>query len=416
MATINFYLKEPQAKKETPIYLAFTSGEKRFKFYTNKKINPKFWDKEKQQPKKSFTNAGEWRGYFKSLEGETEKIHTRFQTMNKPFTLNDIRKELCIKYERAAKDEPLTFIQFIDNHIESVTGQKRGQTISAYKTSLESLREFQKTYRKRIDFVSIDLDFYNDYTQWLVNEKKYSPNTVGKYIKHLKLFLNEATERGLNTKMDFKSKKFKKPSEETESIYLSEKELLKLYKLDLSDQKKLESVRDLFIVGCYTGLRFSDFSQIKKDDIKGDYLNIRTQKTDALIVIPIHELVKKILRKYNKLYENSLPRSISNQKMNEYLKIVGEKGGLKEIVVLTKSSGGMKIKTSVEKYKLITTHTARRSFATNMYLKGYPINLIMKITGHRTEKSFLRYIKMSPQESATKLKQLWSKQSKLKAV
>ena len=414
MATVKFYLKEPNSLGETPIYLAFNSGEKRFKFYTGKKIHPKKWDEDNQRPIGRF--KGELKSYLKSLAGDAEKIHTQFQTMNRPFSLEDIRKKLCEQYERTIKEEPLTFFQFIDQYISSVENLKRPQTVSAYKTSLESLREFQKKYRRKINFNSMDLDFYNDYTQWLMNERKYSNNTIGKYIKHLKLFLNEATERGLNKKMDFKSTKFKILSEEAESIYLTEEEILLLFNLDLSQNRKLETVRDLFIVGCYTGLRFSDFTQIKKENIKDGFISIRTQKTDKPVVIPIHWTIQKILDKYCNKNENSLPRAISNQKMNEYLKEIGKKAEIKEMVLVTKSKGGLKVKSSVQKYELISTHTARRSLATNLFLQGFPSISIMKITGHKSEKAFLKYIKMTPEENAIKLKQFWSEQPKKMVV
>ena len=216
--------------------------------------------------------------------------------------------------------------------------------------------------------------------------------------------------------MDFKSTKFKILSEEAESIYLTEEEILLLFNLDLSQNRKLETVRDLFIVGCYTGLRFSDFTQIKKENIKDGFISIRTQKTDKPVVIPIHWTIQQILDKYCNENENSLPRAISNQKMNEYLKEIGKKAEIKEMVLVTKSKGGLKVKSSVQKYELISTHTARRSLATNLFLQGFPSISIMKITGHKSEKAFLKYIKMTPEENAIKLKQFWSEQPKMMVV
>lgn len=216
------------------------------------------------------------------------------------------------------------------------------------------------------------------------------------------------TDRGINQKLDFKSKRFKVTTEDTESIYLNEAEIQKLNDLSLKDKIKLERVRDLFIVGCYTGLRFSDFTQIKAENIKDGYFNIRTQKTDEFVSIPIHPMVKAIMMKYENEYLNSLPPSISNQKMNEHLKKIGEMAELNDYVITSQTKGTLRVETKSKKYELITTHTARRSFATNLYLSGFPAISIMKITGHKTEKAFLRYIKMKPQENAMKLKKFWS--------
>ena len=162
----------------------------------------------------------------------------------------------------------------------------------------------------------------------------------------------------------------------------------------------MERVRDLFILGCYTGLRFSDFTQIVKENIlEGNKIKIRTQKTNELVVIPVHPFVKEILEKY----DGNIPAPISNQKMNEFLKKVGEEAEIKEMIMSSITRGGIMERNTTEKYNLITTHTARRSFATNLYLADVPAITIMKITGHKTDKSFLRYIRISQEENANKL-------------
>lgn len=417
MATVNFYLKEPNCKKETPIYLAFSVGEKRFKFYTQKKILPKLWDSENQRPKNSFTGSPELKSYLKSLEGDTNKIYTRFQTLNQPFTLEQIKRKLNEELERKPTNSPLSFFQFAESYIESVKNLRAPLTITAYKNTLRHLKEFQKKFpQRKIEFDTIHLDFYNDFTEYLMKEKMFSVNTIGKQIKNLKVFLHEATERGLNTKLDFKSKRFKVISEDSENIYLTEEEILELYKLDLTKNKKLEKVRDLFIVGCYTGLRFSDFSQIKPENIKDGFISVRTQKTDEPVMIPIHWTVEAMMKKYKKDFANSLPPANSNQKMNEYLKELGRLAGLNEKILTTMSKGGKRVTTTSKKFELVTTHTARRSFATNLFLQGFPSISLMKITGHKTEKAFLTYIKISPEENANKLREFWSTQVKLKVV
>ena len=241
--------------------------------------------------------------------------------------------------------------------------------------------------------------------------KKLSNNTIGKHIKTLKTFLNEATEQGINSNIKFRSKRFRAAREDTDSIYLTEEELDQIYNLDLSNNKRLEKARDLFIVGCWTGLRFSDFTQISRHNNKGDQIKIKTQKTGREVVIPIHQTVKEIMSKYNS--QNNLPPSITNQKLNVYIKEIGKKvPALKSKVSFSYTMNGLKIKTEKEKYNLITTHTARRSFATNNYLIGVPTYTIMAITGHSTEKAFLRYIKVTPDQHAKILQRFWNNQLK----
>jgi integrase len=156
----------------------------------------------------------------------------------------------------------------------------------------------------------------------------------------------------------------------------------------------------MFIIGCDTGLRFSDLSRLTKDNINSDNtISIKTQKTGKVVVIPMTPRVKTIFEKYNYV----LPDSISNQKYNEYLKDIARRANLKEPISTTRTIKGMLVTRTVEKWELVTSHTARRSFATNAFLADVPAIAIMKITGHKTESAFMKYIKMTAKDNAIKL-------------
>ncbi len=281
------------------------------------------------------------------------------------------------------------------------------RSIQKYNTVLDTLDKFGKSYH--LTFESIDKNFYTKFVTSL-NKKKYTVNTVGKYIKVIKTFLTYATENGYNTNMFFKSKQFKAHNTPGFSIYLTESEISQILELDLKGTPHLERVRDLFVVGCWTGLRFSDFTTIRPENIKEDYLEIKTFKTGEKVIIPIHPMVKTIMDKYSGKYPNSLPPAISNQKMNDYLKDIAKQVDcLKSQVEAEYLKGGIKVTEKKLKWELVTTHTARRSFATNVYKSGFPAISLMKITGHRTEKAFLLYIKVTPEENAKQLLDHWRK-------
>jgi integrase len=213
--------------------------------------------------------------------------------------------------------------------------------------------------------------------------------------------MNEAVERNLTTNIQFRHRRFKGMEENSESIYLTVEELKKIHDLDLSDNQRLNRVKDLFIIGCYTGLRFSDLIQLRDENLIDNYrkAKVKTEKTGALVIIPLHKYIREILKKHN-----GVPlQVISNQKMNEYLKELGEKAEINEDVTFTLTKGGKLVSETFKKYDLITVHTARRSFATNAYLNGVPTISIMKITGHKTEKTFLKYIRISQEDNANKL-------------
>jgi integrase len=187
---------------------------------------------------------------------------------------------------------------------------------------------------------------------------------------------------------------------------------MSLYHHDFSKNKKLEAVRDLFIFGCFVGLRFSDYSSIKPENIVtmdgGCFIKQITQKTGELVIIPCNPVVMEIFEKY-KNNPNKLPRTISNQKFNEYIKevmravtFVDKDGKEKPLFAET---GRLATEPTLELWQTVSSHTARRSFCTNLYLEGFPTIDIMKVSGHRTEKAFMKYIRVSKLDTAKRLSQ-----------
>jgi integrase len=203
--------------------------------------------------------------------------------------------------------------------------------------------------------------------------------------------MNDATERGLNINHSFKSKRFVTVREKTDNIYLTTNEIKEIEGLDLTNNPRLEKVRDLFLIGCHTGLRYSDYSILKPENIIDGFIETTQIKTGEPVVIPIHNTVYKIIEKYNGI----LPTSISNQKTNDYLKELGKMlPALHKNFTQTFTKGGLTVIQNKCKWQLLTTHSGRRSFCTNEYLAGMPALTIMAISGHKTEKAFLRYIKL----------------------
>jgi integrase len=235
-------------------------------------------------------------------------------------------------------------------------------------------------------------------------------NSTGRHIKTLKAWLSEATEKGFNKNLTFKSKRFKKTTEVSEAVYLNFQELDEIERLDLSHNPKLDRVRDLFIVGCYTGLRFSDLSNLESENIKERTIEVITAKTSERVIIPIHKSVRKVLQKYNGVYKNNLPPCMSNTNMNRYIKEFCQfVDSLHCEVQLGITKGGVYTKTNYKKYELICSHTCRRSFATNMYRMGVSPLTIRRITGHKSSRVFEEYVKLSVDQHADLLHEEWSK-------
>jgi integrase len=215
--------------------------------------------------------------------------------------------------------------------------------------------------------------------------------------------MNEATEQGLNKNLVFRSKKFTKPSSNSYQIYLNEKELSEIIKLDLSNESLLENARDLFIIGAYTGLRVSDFNNLSKENIESHknqkILKVIVQKTNTSVSIPIHPIVEKIIARY----DGNFPKRIADQTINNCLKIIGKKAKINDLITVTRIKGGKEVKETKPKHDMIVNHTARRSFCTNAYINNMPTLDIMAISGHSSEKTFLNYIKINEEERAIKI-------------
>ncbi|GEO09488.1 site-specific integrase [Segetibacter aerophilus] len=426
--TISFYLKRPSSDIDTSIYAILFYEGLRMKYYTPEKILPKHWNKDAQKAKQTdkFREHSEFNQRLQDWKSDVGNIYRKWINNNKVIPNTATLKELLdkeLKKVEAKKELNETFTgyfqQLINETKEGIRLQPKSgkpyskNTVKAYTTTFNTLTSFAATYKPIIDFKNINLDFYANFTRYLTKDLKFTSNTIGKHIKIIKVVMNDATERGVNTNMQFRSRKFSVTSENTDALYLNEKEVREIENLDLSKNKRLDNVRDLFLVGCYTGLRYSDFSILKPEQIQDGFIETTQIKTGDPVVIPIHPTVEKILAKY----DGQLPRSISNQKTNEYLKELGKLiPSLNTSTSKTFTKGGLKVTNNHLKWEILSSHTARRSFATNEYLAGTPSITIMAITGHKTEKAFLRYIKLTPNEHAKLLKLHWQNRDQLKAV
>lgn len=433
MAKINFNLKETKEGKPTPVVIVIRWNNKILKYSSGETIDPIFWNYEDQhantaKPQKGAKNINgkrfiEHPEFNRKLDNFKTDINNLFRSFendnNRSPEVSEFRELLNIEFQRTAKQEPdslISFAQKFKDEAKYKVNEKTGKTYAAktltsYKQVRDLLIEYSKTKKRQVDFKDIDFEFYSDFVKFMTIEKNYSVNSIGKHIKTLKTILNEATERGINENIKFKSKKFRVLKQVTDSIYLTLDELKEIEKVDFSNNPKFDRVRDLFLVGCYTGLRFSDFSNIKDHNINGDIIEIETKKTGAKVAVPVHPVVKNILSKY----KGEVPKSLSNQKMNDYIKLVcKEVKSLQKIQPKKENKGGLTYSTNYQKFDLVTTHTARRSFASNNFLSGVPAQVLMKITGHKTEAAFLGYIKISPPENAEILKLHWAKLSNLK--
>ncbi|MCK5776922.1 MAG: site-specific integrase [Bacteroidales bacterium] len=390
-----------------------------FKYSTGEKITLDNWDKNKKQPvgidsKKAIyrENRTIWSqlirypAFFDSIintykiSGETITKDIFKMEFDKEFKLIDVSKD-DISFLKAYEE----FIQEMRDLQDVTIG-----TIKKQVSIKNSIIQFKKDKGFKIDFDNIDKTFYNRYVAWARKTKEYQNNTVGRYIGGIKTFLNWATERGYNTKTDYI--KFVRPSAPANAFTLTESELIKLFDFDFSENKRLDKSRDIFCLGAFTGMRFSDYSSITKKNISGNNIRITMQKTKSKVMIPMNYYSKKILEKY----DYNMP-IISNQKLNDYIKEICEIVGIDDEVNEVRYVGSKRTDTIHKKYEMISSHTSRRTFATIAMSKGADPFAVMKITGHKDINTFMKYVNITENQTTKLMNDIFgAPESNLKAV
>lgn len=326
--------------------------------------------------------------------------------------LKSIIKEI---HNRPKGDNDFTtyFTPFISVYIEESksrlnlrTGKKiSASTIKKYSTTLNTITEYEELKKYKFRLTEIDLKFHNDFTKYLKIDKKYGSTYISKIISDIKTMVRDAKGKGYDIHPEIESSKFTFRKDIPLDTYLNNKEINIIFKHNLEDNDRLDNARDLFIIGLRTGLRISDLKRINDFLFKENKIVIAsTEKTGASAEIPIHPQIKKILKKRN----NKLPRIISDQKFNLYVKDLCEDAGFTQKILgnLKNPETNRKERGYFEKYKLISSHTCRRSFATNLYGK-IDNKTIMAITTHKSHSQFLSYVKTTHSEHVEKLAEFW---------
>lgn len=451
MPAVNFYLKKPEPVKNEKgaviqwkmrkdktgklkpdypdhvyslVYLQFKFGNKKVIYSPGLKVMRGDWNGKKQRAK-SDKLTGDHGQYINDTLNDLERVCLdayRKQMIKGSPEPAAIKQAMSDYINGTVSEDQNSLKKLIDRFCKGEilisSGKKAGKarsdaTLKNFRLTRSRLLEFEREKKYPLTYDNITLDFYEKLVGYLRSKKEngqrtISDSSIGNTIKDLKTIMGVAADRDYTSNMQFKKKAFAKLADETDAIYLTWDEILIVYRHDFSGNPSLDAVRDLFIFGCCVGLRYSDYSAVKPENIvkdNGDYfIKMKTQKTGEQVIIPCHPVVLEIFRKY-KDRENRLPKAISNQKFNDYVKEVCKVVGLID-------KGRLQSEPDLQLWECVSSHTARRSFATNLYLEGFPVIDLMKITGHKTESAFLTYIKVSKLDTARRLaahtKKNWS--------
>jgi integrase len=410
--SVNFYLERRKDKntnqlltESVPIYLFFNFDGKRLQYYIGYRIDFSKWDEETQKVKRNNFNkdgisSSEINNHLDEISNTVIDIYKTSKALNQTPSIQYIRDELKKKLNDNEKNtKPLSFFDVFDTFIntESQTKTWTKSTIKRVNNVLSHIKQFQKKKHYTIEFDSINETFFNDFITFQRDTLGHRNSTIAKNLKIFKWFLNWATKKGYNTNLSYKGyeHELKGTTRNINIIYLTWDELMKLYILDLSNNK-LEQVRDVFCFCCFTGLRYSDVYNLKRSNIKEDTIEITTIKTEDSLIIDLNDFSKHILNRYKDTpFKNDkcLP-VISNQKMNEYLKELGKIAEINQPETIVYYKGTKRIEETYYKWELLSTHTGRITFITNALYLNIPTEVIMSWTGHKDHRVFENYYKI----------------------
>lgn len=250
-------------------------------------------------------------------------------------------------------------------------------------------------FDENITFESLDESRLTDYVNYLRNKKDFRNSSIEKQLKFVKWFLRWSIRKSYNDNNAFLTFKPKLKTTQKKVIFLTADELTKLREYSIPETKRyLGRVRDIFLFCCFTGLRYSDVFNLKRTDIKDNHIEVTTVKTADSLIIELNKHSKAILDKYKNIhFENNkaLP-VITTQKVNDYLKELGELVGIDEPIRETYYKGNKRIDEITPKYALLSTHAGRRTFICNALSLGIPAQVVMKWTGHSDYKAMKPYI------------------------
>ncbi|WP_313098738.1 phage integrase SAM-like domain-containing protein [Epilithonimonas sp.] len=290
------------------------------------------------------------------------------------------------------------------------------RSVKKYRTIVNKLIDFQ-LYKKKIFLLKdVGLSFSKDFVRFLIDTGATNDNTAGRYIKFVKTIILDARKNGYEVSPQIDS--VKGFTVATPINPLSFEEINKIKNTEFSEDK-YNLTRDWFIIGCYVGQRASDLFRMNTKMIQRmgdfDFIVITQEKTKKLVQIPIHYEVKNILNKYNGEFPPIFSKNIETNTtlFNRYIKKVCEQAGIDEVVEgnLFNKETKRGEKGVYPKWKLVSSHDCRRSFATNFYAKKeYPTPILMNITAHSSEKQFLEYIGQKSIDQSMQLAEIWSKQ------
>lgn len=390
LPNFTFKIKESKTGLST-IYLQTYWNRKRILVTTKRTINADNWNTRIGRPKKTTSD-------LYKLDRDLSDIEERAQEL---FNLvGGDRFKAVFEIEVLGEDSESTFFNAYAEFINWVGIHRSEKTQKKYIFNRDKLKDYEQEYHTKLTFEKVDIRFYDNLLE-MFKGRSYRINTIGKEIRAFKTFMKWTETRGYHRNFAYKS--FKSMNEEIPVVFLTQEELAILERLAL--EPRLERVRDLLVVSCYTGLRFSDVQNLKPESVVRDEIrktSIKTKEHDT--IIPLLPQAKRVLEKY----PDGLPK-ISNTKANLYLKEIGQVAGFDKKVVQVRFINNERVEELIPRWKQLTTHIGRKTFVTLSFEYGISEAVVMSITGHKDYATMKKYLKVTDQRKKKDLFSGWKR-------
>lgn len=445
--TIHFELRLDKADRagRAPIRVVYRIEGVRKVYRTSLIILPQCWDGKSQQAvyidrktAKKFYPAIDYDYFLTEVEVtdfNNQLIETigEIKTAANKFINNGVAYDADMMIEQIKKTkapntkkaEPTNFLfDFIDQYIIDHKATREATSLAVYRAMKNYLQAYQQHTGNRITFAKIDYSFLQSFQNFLLTctrvvggkvVPRLNNTTIAKQLSTVKTFISYAKKQGIVVSDSYKNFQIKR--DELEVIALTNNEFEALYYFDLTNNKRLEQVRDIFCFSCSTGFRISDLKQLKREHIKQDEIILTIMKGGRNLTVPLNPFSRAILAKYETAHR-PLPM-ISGQRINDYVKELCELVGINEQVEIVRFRGIVREAITYPKYELICAHTGRKTFVCLSLEKGMSAEQVMACTGHSTYASFKRYVNVTNKLKIVSMNKAWGEpmaQNSMRAV
>lgn len=401
----------------TQIMMVMTVDGHRLRVYTRLRVEPRYWDGKAYRCRAGVGCSRRDRLRLEQINEQIDRLVTGVREEDEKLAVKgeflsvaSLRKvvTMCQPEGREATEPLACLRRLAGSYVDAINRKgKRGcvSTVQTYLTALDRLEEYNRLRCVPItSFDDFNKKFFQDFTDFLCNyeygrgscRRRYTQNTIVNTLKVVKNLLHRAYDNDMTGNNYFLKVQTALPATASEQIYLQEREIRRLAEAATLDNRERE-VRDMFVIACYTALRISDLQRLNEAVIREGVIRLCQSKTKETVIIPVLKEIAPLVERY---CAEGFPR-LRKAQANRIIKVLAKRCRLDEQVIRRECRGGTVSMRTVAKWEIISFHTARRSCITNLYKRGYPVNYIMSLSGHRSVQAFQRYMKASSEELMT---------------